>query len=220
MGDDRDRAARERVSDSDRDQAVAELRRHLGEGRLDPSELSERVERALVARTRGDLEAVLADLPPAPPPVLERPPAHATGWTVGIMASSVRRGRWRPRPRTNVVSVMGSCTLDLRQADLDGPELVIHAVAVMGEVEIVVPEGIEVDVSGIPILGEKSLDVRPGPLRPGSPRVLVRAVPVMGSVVVRSREHRAAQERDQRAVGSGPAHGPGPGLLHRASEGR
>ncbi|MBO0886294.1 MAG: DUF1707 and DUF2154 domain-containing protein [Acidimicrobiales bacterium] len=216
MGDDRGHLARQRVSDSDRDDAVAELRRHLGEGRLDADELSERVEGALAARTRADLEAVLADLPSASPPAPDGPRPHATGWTVGIMASSVRRGRWRPRPRTNVVSVMGSCTIDLRQAYLDGPELVIHAVAVMGEVEIVVPEGIDVDVSGIPILGEKSLDVRPGPLRPGTPRVLVRAVPVMGSVVVRSRQAPGA-EGDRRTVGPGPAHGPGRAALDRAA---
>jgi hypothetical protein len=213
MGDDPDRPARERVSDSDRDQAVAELRRHLSEGRLDHDELSERLERALVARTRGDLELVLADLPAAPTPASPAPRPQATGWTVGIMASSVRRGRWRPRPRTNVVSVMGSCTLDLRQADLDGPELVIHAVAVMGEVEIVVPEGIEVDVTGIPIMGDKSLDIRPGPVRPGAPRVLVRAVPVMGSVVVRSRPVPGVEGGDPRTLGPGPAQGSGLGAM-------
>lgn len=220
MGDDRGRAAGERVSDSDRDQAVAELRQHLGEGRLDADELSERVERALRARTRGELDAVLADLPSAPPSVPERPRPHATGWTVGIMASSVRRGRWRPRPKTNVVSVMGCCTIDLRQADLDGPELVIQAVAVMGEVEIVVPEGIDVDVSGFPILGEKTLDVRPGPVRPGAPRVLVRAVPVMGSVVVRSRPAPGGQGEDRPTLGSAPERELGRAPLYRAQGGR
>jgi Domain of unknown function (DUF1707)/Cell wall-active antibiotics response 4TMS YvqF len=202
MGDDPDRAARERVSDSDRDEAVTELRRHSSEGRLDHDELSERLERALGARTRGDLEAVLSDLPSRPAPVPEGPRPREAGWTVGIMGSSIRRGRWRPRPRTNVVSVMGACTLDLRQADLEGPEIVIHAVAVMGEVEIVVPEGMEVDVSGIPIMGEKSLDVRPGPVRPGAPKVLVRAVPVMGSVVVRSRP-APGEGGDRRILGPG-----------------
>jgi hypothetical protein len=111
---------------------------------------------------------------------------------------------------------MGSCTIDLRQADLDGPELVIHAVAVMGEVEIVVPEGIEVDLSGIPIMGEKSLDVRPGPVRRGGPRVLVRAVPVMGSVVVRSRPLPGGQGGDRRPLGSGP----GQAALGHAQGGR
>ena len=217
MGDDRGQVARQRVSDSERDQAVAELRQHLGEGRLLPEELSERVERALGARTRGDLEAVLADLPSSAPPLPEGPRPHATGWTVSIMASSLRRGRWRPRPRTNVISVMGSATIDLRQADLDGPELVIHAVAVMGEVEIVVPEGIDLDVSGIPILGEKSLDVRPGPARPGSPRVLVRAVPVMGSVVVRSRPAPGTRAGGRTTLGSGRAQGLSREALDRAS---
>jgi hypothetical protein len=184
--DDTRRAALVRVSDAERDEAVAQLRQHLSEGRLDAEELADRIERALAARTRGDLDAVLGDRPVSLAPVPEGL-LGGTGWTVGIMGSSVRRGRWLPRPRTNVVSLMGACSLDLRQAVLDGPELVIHAVAVMGQIDIVVPEGIEVDLSGIPVMGEKRLDMRPGPARPGAPKVVVRAVPVMGSVSVRSR---------------------------------
>ena len=39
------------------------LRTHAGEGRLELDELEERVEAALAARTRGDLDALLTDLP-------------------------------------------------------------------------------------------------------------------------------------------------------------
>jgi hypothetical protein len=52
-------------------EAVAEaLRDHAGNGRLDPEELEQRLERAYVARRRADLLPLLADLPgderPAP----------------------------------------------------------------------------------------------------------------------------------------------------------
>jgi Domain of unknown function (DUF1707) len=42
---------------------VAELQRHFVEGRLSADELSERVDHALAARTFGDLEMLLEDLP-------------------------------------------------------------------------------------------------------------------------------------------------------------
>ncbi|MDQ1018070.1 hypothetical protein QFZ43_004619 [Streptomyces afghaniensis] len=56
-----------RVSDSDRDKALAVLAAALAEGRLDPSEHETRAQRALQARTATELAALTADLPsPAP----------------------------------------------------------------------------------------------------------------------------------------------------------
>jgi hypothetical protein len=51
------------VGDRDREQAAAALRRHFASGRLSLAELSERVELALRARTRADLNRALTDLP-------------------------------------------------------------------------------------------------------------------------------------------------------------
>jgi hypothetical protein len=52
-----------RVSQEEREEVVELLRTQAGEGRLDLEELEERVEAALSARTRGDLDPLLADLP-------------------------------------------------------------------------------------------------------------------------------------------------------------
>src|SRR6478736_2244440 len=52
-----------RVGDADRQRVVVELQRHYVEGRLTSDELSERVDRALAARTEGDLAPLLEDLP-------------------------------------------------------------------------------------------------------------------------------------------------------------
>jgi hypothetical protein len=55
-----------RVSDAERDEVAALLRDHAAEGRLTDDELDERLGRALSGRTRGDLDATLADLPRRP----------------------------------------------------------------------------------------------------------------------------------------------------------
>jgi hypothetical protein len=52
-----------RVSDAERDAATAELREHFASGRLNQDELDERLAAAFAAKTRGDLNAVFADLP-------------------------------------------------------------------------------------------------------------------------------------------------------------
>jgi hypothetical protein len=51
------------AADSQRERAVAVLRRHYQAGRLEVEEFSDRAERALRARTTGDLRAALRDLP-------------------------------------------------------------------------------------------------------------------------------------------------------------
>jgi len=52
-----------RASQDERDRVVDQLRTHAGEGRLELDELEERIDRALRARTRGELTALLRDLP-------------------------------------------------------------------------------------------------------------------------------------------------------------
>jgi hypothetical protein len=52
-----------RASDADRDRVVALLREHHAAGRLDPDEVRERIDKALEAKTMGDLDALMADLP-------------------------------------------------------------------------------------------------------------------------------------------------------------
>jgi Domain of unknown function (DUF1707) len=54
---------RVRASDADRERTVALLREHHAVGRLTAEEFSDRVDKAFAARTLGDLEALLADLP-------------------------------------------------------------------------------------------------------------------------------------------------------------
>jgi len=51
------------ASDRERERAVVVLRDGGAEGRLTPQELEEKVERALGARTRGELASVIEDLP-------------------------------------------------------------------------------------------------------------------------------------------------------------
>jgi hypothetical protein len=73
-----------RVSDAEREALAAELREHYAAGRLTTEELDERLDRALGAKTRGELTALMRDLPNIRPhtPILDstgRPSAGA-GW--------------------------------------------------------------------------------------------------------------------------------------------
>lgn len=62
-----------RASDADREQVIEHLRRAADEGRLRIEELEDRLGRALNARTCGQLDAILIDLPPTRRALIKRP---------------------------------------------------------------------------------------------------------------------------------------------------
>ena len=178
-----------RASDRDRERVVDLLQRHCADGRLTVEELDERADLALSARTMPQLEALLRDLPELDPAIPRSPGAverRPTSWTVAIVGGTTRSGRWRPAARTRALAVMGGCELDLRHAELEGGELVVLAIAVMGGVEIVVPEGWDVELSGIAFMGGKEAKVRDAPRPRDAPVVRVRAYALMGGVEVKS----------------------------------
>jgi hypothetical protein len=57
------RRATLRASDADRERVAEQLRHATAEGRLDPDELEERLETAFAARTYGELDQLVVDLP-------------------------------------------------------------------------------------------------------------------------------------------------------------
>ncbi len=65
-----------RASDAERNEVADKLSRHFSEGRLDSTEFKERLDRAMGAKTRGDLHGLFDDLPTlrvaAPPPMPHR----------------------------------------------------------------------------------------------------------------------------------------------------
>jgi uncharacterized protein DUF1707 len=67
------RRATLRASDADRERIAERLRNATAEGRLLAEELEERLERTFAARTYGELDAVVADLPGAAVRPRERP---------------------------------------------------------------------------------------------------------------------------------------------------
>jgi class 3 adenylate cyclase len=180
----------QRVGDADRDRTVTALREHVVTGRLTLDEFSERVGSALAARTRGDLDAVLVDLPVRAEEEPEATRRRVRRWIVAVMSGSSAKGRWRVGEHTTAVAVMGGCELDLRHAEIHGSEVVINAFAIMGGIDIVVPEGIDVELAGFAIMGGRNLRIRDVPIIPGSPRVIIRAFPIMGGVEVKSKPNR------------------------------
>jgi hypothetical protein len=168
-----------RVSDAEREQAVAALREHLLAGRLTLEEFSERVETALSARVGTDLVRAQQDLPATPPPSRRK----AARFTGALLGHGVRRGRLRLRHWTVAVSALADVDIDLREASIDSPQTTLTVFAVCGNADVYVPEGVNVDVSGLTVLGHHR-DWGRDTATPDAPAICVRVVGLLGTVDV------------------------------------
>lgn len=169
------------ISEVERDLAVTRLNRACGEGLLTLQEFGARVEAAAVARTRAELDRLVADLPAdgARDPGADR----RTHWHVVPVGAIHRHGRWRMDRHLVSLSVLGGANLDLRQAQLATAEVKLTKVAMLGGVTLCVPPGVRVVIEGCGLLGRRKVVVAEATGK-DAPTLRVRAYSLLGGVTV------------------------------------
>jgi class 3 adenylate cyclase len=203
-----------RIGDDDRQRVIDALSRHTGQGRLTLDEFAELVGRVYAARTRRDLDEVLAGLPED---VDVRPPAAARQAVTGpaggdgsvaprvttpvaprrrfvaIMCGTAARGRWRAPGRITAFAFWGGVKVDLRQAVIDERVVEVTAWAIMGSVDVVVPDGIPVDLDGMVLMGGSSDQTHRSNVAPlpHAPLIRVHARGLWGGVTARTSRRRS-----------------------------
>ena len=191
-----------RASDAERDAALERLSAATGDGRLTLEEFSQRMDRATAAKTRAELDRLVADLPTdvgaAGSTVAERGPGRPS-WHISPIGGLRVSGPWRMERNVIVVTLIGGADLDLSQAQLAAPEVTLTKVSLLGGVVVGVPPGIRVDVSGFSLLGGTRVDAGPEP-GPGAPTVRIRAFSLLGGT--RTYRVRPASQHEGPAEGS------------------
>lgn len=187
-----------RASDADRERVAAVLRRAASEGRIELDELDERLAVVYAARTYADLEPITRDLPadgetPALPVPAGRTDAPerfggvpTSSGAFALMSGFERKGRWVVPRVFRSFALMGGGAIDLRQARFASNPVTIHAWALMGGIEILVPEDAEVHITGLGVMG--GFDHRAaGEGAEGAPTIIVKGLAIMGGVAVERR---------------------------------
>ncbi|MFH8347154.1 DUF1707 domain-containing protein [Streptomyces sp. NPDC018045] len=223
-----------RASDADRDRVAGILRDALAEGRLAMEEFDERLTATYEARTVGALRPLVADLPQTYDggvPDTRAGGSGAPAWRERIGGEPTsrgafafwsgfsRKGRWTaPRIFTAGVFQAGG-EIDLRDANFEAGEVTVRCFALMGGIDVVVPPGVEVQVTGVGFMGGfDSDDGEPGD--PGAPRVRITGFAMMGGVGFRRKmskleRQRIRLERERRAEPELPGDQRRPGATER-----
>jgi len=133
---------------------IALLSEAAGDGRLTLTEHAERSEHALAAKTLGELAALTTDLTlPSGQPI-----RFYSGRTVtAICARERREGRWVVPDSFAVTAVCGDVELDLREAMLQSQRVTIFATAIVGQIRLIVPAGVAVEMVGRSFMGTRSV---------------------------------------------------------------
>jgi hypothetical protein len=186
-----------RASDADRDRYAEILREAMAEGRIDAEEHGERIDAVYSAKTVGELEPLVKDLPvagrpaatPAPSsePASLPAPSTVSPTIFAVFGGVNRKGRWRVPPQTQVVSAFGGVELDFTEAVFEHREVVIDARVIFGGLNVRVPENVTLRGSGSGLFG--GFDVKEHEADdPNAPVVTVRGFALFGGVTAKRRK--------------------------------
>jgi hypothetical protein len=171
-------------SDQERERAAEILQRACGDGRLTLEQFSVRVGAVWAAETPAEIERATADV--APTPIVGS--ALTVDSVTTIFSESKRRGRWRLKSsRLWLRTFFGSAGLDLRVVITSERTIEIAGLCLFGQVTVIVPEGVEVDLTGAVVFSNHDLRLAAVPRVPGTPEVRVDIATWFGQVQVVSK---------------------------------
>jgi hypothetical protein len=199
-----------RASDADRERVADIVREAAGDGRLTMEELDERLDAVYAAKTYAELEPITRDLPqagavhapapaPAPAPAGDLSRIGGTPSSNGafaILGGFSRKGEWVVPKEFSAVAILGGGEIDLRDARFAEPVVTIHAVTILGGIEITVPDDVTVDVTGVGILGAFEHVAR-SEGHPGGPKIIINGVAILGGVEVHRKPPEKSKEREE-----------------------
>ncbi|AXB46991.1 DUF1707 SHOCT-like domain-containing protein [Amycolatopsis albispora] len=202
-----------RVSDADRERVAQILHQAMSEGRITVEELEERLSTVYAAKTAADLRPVTIDLPVEgnPAAVVQTPsravssPHNLVGGrpgsasSVAVMSGTERKGSWVIPATHNSFAFWGGVEINLMHARFAEQHTTINAVAIMAGIDIVVPDDIILDVTGIGFMGafesQDRGDVQQAPA--DAPVLKVSGFAFWGAVTVVRKPRQAPSQAKQ-----------------------
>jgi hypothetical protein len=106
---------------------------------------------------------------------------------VSILGGRKFKGRWRPPKEMTLVGVLGGREIDLREAEIDPDGVTINVIGLIGGTHVIVPDGVNVEVSGFSGFGGRRIDSRAEPGPSGARVVRLRVFGIVGGLKVGSR---------------------------------
>lgn len=169
------------VTEAERSMTLSRLVRAASSGQMTLEEFSRRTDIAVAATTRADLVAVTGDIDAGP---VDAHPLKRHWWL--LLGHKVKRGRFVLPEKSTAVIFAGEIHLDLRQATMIGPEPTIKVWVLAGNLSILVPRGVRVEIDQSSLFGGRTITDHDRGTSAAAPTLRIRMIDVLGSVKVTS----------------------------------
>jgi hypothetical protein len=179
-----DRPAPVRASDADREAVVVRLQTAVGEGRIDLDEFGQRAGAAYAAVTAAELDLLVADLPLHGPPPVEIV-GMRTPEELRSVFGDIRLAGGASAPR-RASTVFGNIRIDLRGLRTGADRIDLHLTTAFGDIEVIVSEGVDAELQGRTVLGDRKVELAAVQRLAGTPLVVVHARAIFGDLRLRS----------------------------------
>ena len=206
-----------------RERVIARLSDAFAQGELDVDELDRRLELAHRSESVVELDELVAGLHasskaalvPFAPAELSPAQQEARQNVVAVLGNANRAGAWTPPRHLRVYAVLGNTELDFREARLVPGAIDIEVTACLGNVTVIVPPSLAVEMNGTAVLGSFEHSERaPASPDPARPVLRVHGLACLGNVEIqtrlpgesardvwrRKRSERRTRRRERRAL--------------------
>lgn len=167
------------------------LSQSYSQDRISLEEYERLVESITVVRTRGELEALTHSLVPKDSRQRLHPAASgsrrsAPSSSLAVFSGSEIKGRFLAPSTHKSLALFGGVAIDLREAEIPEDGMDLHALALFGGIDIIVPRTVNVVCHGMGIFGAFSSRNNESHI-PGAPTVRIRGLGLFGGVEVKVR---------------------------------
>ncbi len=195
-----------------RKEVINLLKSAYADGRIIVETLERRLNEAQAAEDKESLMALISDIPAPEAPggggsanssensdspwrINNRVPRENQSF-FSILGSSNRTGRWQPARNLSCFTLLGNIRLDFREAEFPEGGIRIKTGCILGSLDIIIPPGINIDLSGIPLLGHFDNKAEMGDSR--APTITIRGIAVLGGVDIRQKMSKKELRRNKR----------------------
>jgi len=184
-----------------REETIKKLEHNYAHGYLEVEEFEKRLDLALNTTLPQDLTRITADLAVIPVNlenssdiIINTGKVRFEEMFLGILSGVDRKGVWKPARKNRLFTLMGGMDLDFTEAIFPPGTTDIEFLCLMGGIDIIVPEGINIEVKGLPIMGGIDKKVSDDHY-PGRPTLRIHGIVLMGGVDIKYPKRKKRRRR-------------------------
>jgi hypothetical protein len=179
------RGVEPRAGDAERERVAEKLRVAAGDGRIDLAELEERLDQTYRAKTYGELDALLADLPDKRPTGALVTPGSETMLLKTHGSTVKQNGRWTVPQKIVAECGVPNIVIDFTEASCAHRDVTVEASCGLGNIKLIVPRGWTVRIDGSSTNTSHISNKADAPAKPAAPTLTLIGHPRSGYIRIR-----------------------------------